>query len=215
MLDACSYDRAYALRGWSVPPGLGGVLRLGAAPVGPRPTGAGGPQHQGNRRFRPNVEPGGRIALCTRQGEQRCRSPGGLWSEGEWRRDGRGRFYSAGAFGVGNIITVWDDGGRFLKSFGREGDGPGEFSERGMITIFVDREDRLHVRDGGFRWSVFSPEQGFLGSVFASVASFQTDTSSRSGGSMGNSAVFFGGPSTGYRRMIQRVSLKATHLPPR
>lgn len=90
------------------------------------------------------------------------------------RRDGRGRYYSAGAFGFGNIITLWDDRGRFLKSFGREGDGPGEFSDRGMITIFVDGEDRLHVRDGGFRWSVFSPEQEFLGSASASLASFES-----------------------------------------
>lgn len=90
------------------------------------------------------------------------------------RRDGRGRYYSAGAFGFGNIITLWDDRGRFLKSFGREGDGPGEFSDCGMITIFVDGEDRLHVRDGGFRWSVFSPEQEFLGSASASLASFES-----------------------------------------
>lgn len=92
------------------------------------------------------------------------------------RRDGRGRFYSAGAFGFGNVITLWDDTGRFLKSLGREGDGPGEFSDRGMITIFVDHEDRLHVRDGGFRWSVFSPEQEFLRSVSVPLASFQGGT---------------------------------------
>ena len=45
-----------------------------------------------------------------------------------------------------------------------------------MITIFVDREDRLHVRDGGFRWSVFSPEQEFLRSASAPLASFQSGT---------------------------------------
>ena len=91
-------------------------------------------------------------------------------------RDGRGRFYSTGAFGFGITITLWDDRGRFLESFGREGEGPGELSDRGMITIFVDREDRLHVRDGGFRWSVFSPEQEFLRSASAPLASFQSGT---------------------------------------
>ncbi len=92
------------------------------------------------------------------------------------RRDGRGRFYSAGAFGFGVTITLWDQQGRFLKAFGRAGEGPGELSDRGMITIFVDGEDRLHVRDGGFRWSVFSPEQEFLRSASASLASFQSGT---------------------------------------
>lgn len=78
------------------------------------------------------------------------------------RRDGRGRFYSAGAFGFGITITLWDHQGRFLKAFGRAGEGPGELSDRGMISIFVDREDRLHVRDGGFRWSLHLDDSGLL-----------------------------------------------------
>jgi len=92
------------------------------------------------------------------------------------QRDGRGRFYSTGATGFGNTITLWDESGRFLKSFGREGEGPGEFSHRGGISIFVDGEDRLHVRDGGIRWSVFSPEQEFLRGVSAPLASFESGT---------------------------------------
>lgn len=92
------------------------------------------------------------------------------------RRDGRGRFYSTGATGFGNTIALWDETGRFLRSFGREGEGPGEFSARGMISILVDREDRLHVRDGGIRWSVFSPEQEFVRSVAARLGSFQSGT---------------------------------------
>lgn len=94
----------------------------------------------------------------------------------EVRRDGRGRFYSTGATGFGNTIALWDERGRFLKSFGRKGEGPGEFSDRGAISIFVDREDRLHVRDGGVRWSVFSPEQEFLRGVSAPLASFKSGT---------------------------------------
>ena len=82
-------------------------------------------------------------------------------------RDGRGRFYSTGAFGFGNEITLWDEKGNFLKSFGRSGDGPGEFSSRGMISVYVDDEDKLHVRDGGPNWSVFSPDQEFLSRVTA------------------------------------------------
>ena len=90
------------------------------------------------------------------------------------QRDGRGRFYSTGATGFGNTIALWDESGKFLKSFGREGEGPGEFSHRGGISIFVDGEDRLHVRDGGIRWSVFSPEQEFLRGVSAPLASFES-----------------------------------------
>ena len=80
-------------------------------------------------------------------------------------RDGRGRFYSTGAFGFPNHVALWDEKGNFLKSFGREGDGPGEFSRRGMISIFVDGDDRVHVRDGGPRWTVFSSNQKLLWSV--------------------------------------------------
>ncbi len=76
-------------------------------------------------------------------------------------RDSRGRFYTANG-GWGPVISVWNPHGEYVTSFGREGEGPGELSDRGMLDIFIDGEDRLHVRDGSQAWSVFSPQHEFL-----------------------------------------------------
>ena len=77
-------------------------------------------------------------------------------------RDSRGRFYSANARGWGGVIGVWNARGEYVTSVGRAGEGPGELTDRGRLSIFIDAEDRLHVRDGGFNWSVFSSEHEFL-----------------------------------------------------
>ena len=74
--------------------------------------------------------------------------------------DGRGRFYSTDARGWAGVVAVWDERGDYLTSFGREGEGPGEF--RGRMGLYVDRDDRLYVNDGQ-DWSIFSPEHDFLG----------------------------------------------------
>ncbi len=76
-------------------------------------------------------------------------------------RDSQGRFYTANG-GWGPVISVWNPQGEYVTSFGREGEGPGELSDRGILNIFIDGEDRLHVRDGSQAWSVFSPEHEFL-----------------------------------------------------
>lgn len=60
------------------------------------------------------------------------------------------------------MISIWDSRGRYLSSFGRAGEGPGELSARGALSLFIDGKDNLHVRDGAQGWSVFSPEQEFL-----------------------------------------------------
>ena len=83
--------------------------------------------------------------------------------------DSNGRFISANAPGWGVVISVWDSRGRYMHSFGREGEGPGELTARGMISMYIDGRDNLHVRDGGFRWSVFSPGHEFLRSAPAQV----------------------------------------------
>ena len=83
--------------------------------------------------------------------------------------DSNGRYYSANARGWGVTISVWDSRGRYMHSFGREGEGPGELTARGMISLFIDGRDKLHVRDGGFQWSVFSPRHEFLRRVPANV----------------------------------------------
>jgi len=84
-------------------------------------------------------------------------------------QDSRGRFYSTNASGFPSVISIWDTDGTYLSSFGAVGDGPGELSGRGGLTIFMDRLDRLHVRDGGPRWTVFGNDQSFIRSVSASA----------------------------------------------
>ena len=76
--------------------------------------------------------------------------------------DSNGRFFTANAPGWNAMISVWDSRGRYLSVFGGEGDGPGELRARGALDLLIDDRDNIHVRDGSFRWSVFSPEQRFL-----------------------------------------------------
>ena len=76
--------------------------------------------------------------------------------------DSNGRYYSANASGWGAVISVWDSRGRYMTSFGREGEGPGELRALGMKGLVIDSRDNLHVRDDSRDWSVFSPEQEFL-----------------------------------------------------
>ena len=77
-------------------------------------------------------------------------------------RDSKGRFYSANASGWGGVISVWSARGEYVTSVGRAGEGPGELSDLGGLNIFIDGQDRLHVRDGSLAWSVFSPQHEFL-----------------------------------------------------
>ena len=83
--------------------------------------------------------------------------------------DSHGRFISANARGWGGVISVWDAQGRYLSSFGREGDGSGEFSRRGFLNLMIDARDNVHIRDGSPSWSVFSPEHEFTRRVPAHV----------------------------------------------
>ncbi len=65
------------------------------------------------------------------------------------------------------IVYVWDERGRFLKSFGRKGKGPGEFEfkasyggNQGFITAVADR---LYVFDGAARLiSIFDQDHNFI-----------------------------------------------------
>lgn len=92
-----------------------------------------------------------------------------------WVMDGRGRFYSANADGFQSIISVWDSQGNYLTSFGGEGDGPGEFSSLGALSLHVDSEDQLHVRDGGNTWSVLSAGHELLRRRSISPGTFLQD----------------------------------------
>ena len=83
--------------------------------------------------------------------------------------DSNGRFISANAPGFGAAISVWDARGRYLYSFGREGEGPGELSACGSLSLFIDSRDNVHVRDGSPSWSVFSSRHEFIRRVPSDV----------------------------------------------
>ncbi|MDE2874185.1 MAG: hypothetical protein OXQ93_02020 [Gemmatimonadota bacterium] len=83
--------------------------------------------------------------------------------------DSNGRFISANAPGFRTAISVWDTRGRYLYSFGREGEGPGELSARGSLSLFIDGRDNVHVRDGSPSWSVFSSRHEFIRRVPSDV----------------------------------------------
>ncbi len=78
-------------------------------------------------------------------------------------KDGRGRYYSANADGWESTVSVWNADGSYLSSFGRPGEGPGEF-KGWWLSLFVDDGDTLHVLDSQ-DWMVFSPEHEFVRQV--------------------------------------------------
>jgi hypothetical protein len=72
-------------------------------------------------------------------------------------RDSRGIHYSANATGFPATVAVWAADGTYMRTMGRPGEGPGELSTRGALGLYMDSRDRVHVRDGGISWSVFTP----------------------------------------------------------
>ena len=78
-------------------------------------------------------------------------------------KDGRGRYYSANADGWESTVSVWNADGSYMSSFGRPGEGPGEF-KGWWLSLFVDDGDTLHVLDSQ-DWMVFSPEHEFVRQV--------------------------------------------------
>jgi hypothetical protein len=56
---------------------------------------------------------------------------------------------------------VFDSAGKHLRTFGRRGQGPGEF-DRGISDLFLGAGDSLYVLDLGRRLSVFSPAHEFV-----------------------------------------------------
>ncbi|HET7586123.1 MAG TPA: 6-bladed beta-propeller [Gemmatimonadaceae bacterium] len=77
-------------------------------------------------------------------------------------QDSRGRMYLAGPYAT--QIVVFDRDGRFLKTLGRGGHGPGEFA--GIGSMQIGPGDSLFVFDNPeSRLSVFSPELKFIRSA--------------------------------------------------
>lgn len=74
-------------------------------------------------------------------------------------RDSRGHFVVAGSYATS--LKVFDRSGRFIRTVGRDGQGPGEF--RGVGSIDVLPGDTLVVFDWGTsRYSLFSRDYEYL-----------------------------------------------------
>lgn len=81
--------------------------------------------------------------------------------------DGRGRILIADD--LQHAVLVFDHEGQFLRSLGRQGDGPGEFQAPWRIA--VDPQDSIFVWDTQLaRMSIFSPTLAFVRSFAISPA---------------------------------------------
>ena len=73
-------------------------------------------------------------------------------------RDSRGRYF---AKADGQLaVLMFDSSGALRRTFGRPGEGPGEFN-RWISRIIVGRGDSIFVFHGGNRVEVFSPNLSF------------------------------------------------------
>jgi len=61
--------------------------------------------------------------------------------------DSKGNIYVADS--GDKLIKVFDKNGKYLNSFGREGEGPGEF--KGISRIFISKNDKIYVYDRNLR----------------------------------------------------------------
>lgn len=89
--------------------------------------------------------------------------PGTLEEQGTVVADGRGRYYFT-ANRTDRPITVFDASGRFLATIGRQGQGPGEFSARPLLT-FAANDSLVAMDNSTRRLSVFAPSYTFARSV--------------------------------------------------
>lgn len=78
------------------------------------------------------------------------------------------RWLESGRFVVGDVMAnrlyVFDSAGQFLRAFGREGNGPGEFRQLGSMTALA--ADSVATYDPSLlRLSVWHPDTGFVRST--------------------------------------------------
>ena len=84
-----------------------------------------------------------------------------LYQPGSYIVDNNGNVYIGDR--SDNIIKVFDSNGQFIRSFGRQGEGPGEFQTMGRMAILPDK--RLLVMDWrNRRTSFFGLSGNFLNS---------------------------------------------------
>ncbi len=79
-------------------------------------------------------------------------------------RDADGRLYTSERTGV---VAVWSPTGALERTFGKTGQGPGEFTA-GPLTILPTRNGQLQFFDNGGRWHVFQNNGTYVRTVQAS-----------------------------------------------
>jgi hypothetical protein len=70
-------------------------------------------------------------------------------------RTGRGQFLVSSDPFIGEIF-VYDRSGKFVRSIGRRGGGPGEFN--GLVRLAVDAQDTVRAVEAGSRYHVIAPD---------------------------------------------------------
>jgi len=71
-----------------------------------------------------------------------------------------------------NRVQMFDKTGAFVRTIGRQGQGPGEYLSAGYVYIEADGD--IWVEGGGPQWVVFSKDGLFLKNVFVSKPMRQT-----------------------------------------
>jgi hypothetical protein len=75
-------------------------------------------------------------------------------------RDSRGRYYALSA--DRSSVLVFEPDGKFATSFGRSGQGPGEFSGNGARLVRIGAGDTVHVVDSRAMVLLYSPSYKFI-----------------------------------------------------
>lgn len=89
-------------------------------------------------------------------------------------RHPNGTYYSYTTRGE---VTVWSGRGEFARSFGRAGQGPGEFAI-GPLSIHFDSRGNTYIRDNNLRWSMFGPSNQLVQTLSAAGIGYSHDHSS-------------------------------------
>ncbi len=77
-------------------------------------------------------------------------------------RDSRGRYYLLSRI-YGEEVAVFDSSGRYLQTIGREGEGPGEFTD--IAKLLITPGDSLVVLDWAARLTLFGPDHQLVRTV--------------------------------------------------
>lgn len=77
-------------------------------------------------------------------------------------------------------VNVFDRSGKFVRTLGRVGGGPGEFGT-GAMRLAFDASDRLYIRHGNRLWNVYSKSGDFLHATSAGQQAFGWETACLTG----------------------------------